>query len=459
MTDTRRPRPAAPRSARPAAAAALALAGLLATSACSGDSTARQAADPAVTAVPAALSPSASPGGSGSAYSNAVVSLTPAVTAKLDTAIQRVLSQNGVPGISVGIITPSGTYQKSFGVADRTTNAPMDPGMYSRIGSESKTYTATAVLRLVDQGKVKLDDPISTYVDGVPGGDGITVRQLGEMRSGLFPYSSDQDFANTLIGDPNHVFTPDQLLAYGYKHPAVFPPGTKYQYNNSNYILLGKLIEKVGGQSAGDVLKDQVFTPASLGKTSFATDSSLPDPHPHGYTNQTPTGSVEDATNWNPSWAWTAGAVVTTLADLESWAKTMATGAIISPATQAERMKLLPTPDPGVTYGFGVFNNSGWIGHNGSMPGYESVAVYMPDAQATMVLLLNTDVISQGEEPSTLFANEITKIISPNNVYALPAESTTASPSAPASGSPSAGASRSGASSVPASNNPSTVKT
>ncbi|RKT19563.1 D-alanyl-D-alanine carboxypeptidase [Streptomyces sp. 1114.5] len=466
MTHTRRPRPAAPRSARLAAGAALALTGLLAATACSGDSTTRQAADPAVTAEPAALSPSASPGTSGSASSNAVVPLTSAVTAKLDAAIQRVLSQNGVPGISVGIITPSGTYQKAFGVADKTTKAPMDVGMYTRIGSESKTFTATAVLRLVDQGKVGLDDPISKYVDGVPGGDGITVRELGEMRSGLFPYSSDPDFVSTLINDPNHVFTPDQLLAYGYKHPAVSPPGTEYQYNNSNYILLGKLIEKVGGQSAGDFLKAQVFTPASLGKTSFPTDSALPDPHPRGYTNQTPDGSVQDATNWNPSWAWTAGAVITTLADLESWAKTMATGAIISPATQAERMKLLPTPDPGVTYGFGVFNNAGWIGHNGSMPGYESVAVYMPEAQATMVLLLNTDVISQGQEPSTLFANEITKIISPNNVYALPAEtappSASGSPSAPASGSPSglpsATVSGSGTPSLPTGNSSSTVR-
>ncbi|MFD5465789.1 serine hydrolase domain-containing protein [Kitasatospora sp. NPDC127059] len=463
MTKIRRPRAAAPRSvgrgsvAR-ATAAALALTGLLAVSACSGDSkSGGQAAEPAVTAEPAALSPSAT--ASGSASSNAVVPLTPAVTARLDVAIQRVLKQNAVPGISVGILTPNGTYQKSFGVSDKTANTPMDAGLFTRIGSESKTYTATAVLRLVDQGKVGLDDPISKYVDGVPGGDGITVRQLGEMRSGLFPYSSDPDFVNTLINDPNHVFTPDQLLAYGYKHPAMFPPGTKFQYSNSNYILLGKLIEKVSGQSAGDFLQAQVFTPASLSKTSFPSDGTLPDPHAHGYTNQTPDGSIQDSTNWNPSWAWTAGAVITQLGDLESWAKTMATGAIISPASQTERLKTLPTGDPGVTYGFGLFDNGGWIGHNGSMPGFESVAVYMPDAQATLVLLLNTDVISQGQEPSTLFANEITKIISPNHVYALPAE--TASPSAPgpgpASGSASAATSGSGAPS-PTGSAPTTVR-
>ncbi|MER6304174.1 serine hydrolase domain-containing protein [Kitasatospora sp. NPDC001539] len=463
MTKTRRPRPAASPSAGRATAAALALTGLLATAACSGGSqSAQRAADPAVTAQPAALSPSASSGSpgtssSGSASSNAVVQLTPAVTAQLDDAIQRVMNQAGVPGISVGIITPSGTYQKSFGVSDKTARTPMDPGLFSRIGSETKTFTATAVLRLVDQGKVGLDDPISKYVDGVPGGDAITVRQLGEMRSGLFPYSSDPDFVNALINDPNRTFTPDQLLAYGYKHPAVFPPGTRYQYNNSNYILLGKLIEKVGGQSVGDFLKAQVFTPASLDKTSFPTDASLPDPHSHGYTNQTPDGSIQDATNWNPSWAWTAGAVITTLGDLESWAKTVATGAIVSPSAQAERLKMLPTGDAGVTYGFGLFNNGGWIGHNGSMPGYESVAVYLPQAQATMAMLLNTDVIAQGQEPSTLFANEITKIISPKNLYALPAETASPSPSGSSSGS-SGSASGSASPSQPTGSASSTVR-
>ncbi|MFD8703077.1 serine hydrolase domain-containing protein [Kitasatospora sp. NPDC059648] len=465
MTRTRRPRPAAPRTAG-RAAAALALTGLLAAAGCSGGGEpAQRGGGQAVTAEPAALSQSPGAGGSGSSSgsaSNAVVALTPAVTGQLDDAIQRVRKQAGVPGISVGIITPGGTYQKSFGVADKAAGTPMDPGMSSRIGSETKTFTATAVLRLVDQGKVGLDDPISRYVDGVPGGDGITVRQLGEMRSGLFPYTSDPGFVNTFVNDPNHVFTPDQLLAYGYKHPAVFPPGSRFQYSNSNYILLGKLIEKVSGQSAGDFLRAQVFSPASVGKTSFPGDAKLPDPHAHGYTNQTPDGSVQDATGWNPSWAWTAGAVISTLGDLESWARTVATGSVISPASQTERMKMLPTGDPNVSYGFGLFDNNGWIGHNGSMPGYESVAVYMPDARATLVMLLNTDVSSQGQEPSTLFAHEITKIISPKHVYALPAE--TASPSAPgpASGSPSGSPTRGGSSGSPTAlptNTASTVRT
>ncbi|MEU9079320.1 serine hydrolase domain-containing protein [Kitasatospora sp. NPDC048538] len=456
MTDTRRPRPAAPRTTGRVSAAALALTGLLAAAACSGGSTtARQSGEPAVTAEPVAVSPSAGTPGSqapsAAGSSGAVVPLTADVTKQLDAAITRVMSQAAVPGVSVGITTPTGTYVKSFGVADKVSETPMDPGLRMRIGSETKTFTATAVLRLVDQGKVRLDDPIAKYVDGVPGGDGITVRQLGEMRSGLFPYSSDPDFVNTLISDPNRVFTPDQLLAYGYKHPAVFPPGAQFQYNNSNYIILGKLLEKVGGQPAGPFIKDQAITPAGLGQTLFPVGAEFPDPHAHGYTDQTPDGSIQDATDWDPSWAWTAGAIISTLADLQSWAKTAATGTLLKPATQAERLKTLPTGDPGVGYGFGIFDNNGWIGHNGSLPGYESVAVYLPQAQSTLTILLNTDVLYQGSEPSSLFANEITKIISPRNPYSIPPA--TAAPSPPASGSGSGSGTPTGTGS------PSTVRT
>ncbi|MFJ2189771.1 serine hydrolase domain-containing protein [Kitasatospora sp. NPDC087861] len=461
MTKTRRPRPAAsrsaasrsaalPRSARRATAAALALTGLLAAAACSGDpQSSRQVGGPAVTAEPVAISPvapglgagsasasgahsgSASGAASGSASGSAgvVLPLTSDVTNRLDTAIKQVMSEASVPGVIVGLTTPDGSYQRAFGQADKVAGTPMSADMNMRIGSETKTFTATAVLRLVDQGKVGLDDPISKYVGGVPGGDGITVRQLGEMRSGLFPYSSDPDFLNALITDPNQVFTPDQLLAYGYKHPASFPPGSKFEYSNSNYILLGKLIEKVGGQPADQFLKQQVFTPATLTGTVFPVDATFPDPHARGYTDQTPTGATADATDWNPSWAWTAGAAISNLADLQRWAKSLATGTLLNPATQAERLKTLPTGESGVGYGFGLFDNNGWIGHNGSLPGYETVTVHLPQSQATLVVLLNTDVSYQGSEPSSLFAQAITQIVSPNNVYSIPPMAT-GSPSA-----------------------------
>ncbi|MFJ6777412.1 serine hydrolase domain-containing protein, partial [Kitasatospora sp. NPDC091257] len=358
MTDTRRPRPAVPRSvrvhrsSRPAvprsvrvASAALALSGLLAVSACSGSTEPARQAGPAVTAEPAALSPTATPTGSAT---GAVVPLTPDVTSRLDDAIKQVMSEVSIPGVIVGYTTPDGSYQRTFGVADKDSGTPMSPNLYMRIGSVSKTFTATGVLRLVDQGKVGLDDPISKYVPNVPGGDGITLRELGEMRSGLFNYTLDSDFQQAFFSDPNRPFTPDQLLAYAFKHPANFAPNARFEYSNTNLILLGLVVEKVGGQPLQDFLNQQVFTPAGLTRTSLPTDAAFPDPHAHGYTNQTASGAVEDATTWNPSWGWAAGAVISGLTDLQTWSKVLATGEpLLKPATQAERLKFVPVgPTP-----------------------------------------------------------------------------------------------------------------
>ncbi|MFJ8472442.1 serine hydrolase domain-containing protein [Kitasatospora sp. NPDC094011] len=453
MTKIRRPRPAAPRPAGRAAtgrrtagratAAALALTGLLTTAACSGSSSAPKADSPVITAEPAALSPSAGLGSPGSNSPSAasgsatgkVVPLTSDVTAKLDTAIQAVMSQASIPGVTVGYTTPDGSYQKSFGVADKSAGTPMSTDLYQRIGSVTKTFTATAVLELVDQGKVGLDDPVSKYVPNVPNGDSITIRQLGDMRSGLYNYSDDPDFQRIFFNDPDHVFTPDQLLSYSFKHPANFAPDSKFEYCNTNYVLLGLVVEKAGGQPLGDYLKAQVFTPAGLTKTVFPTDATFPDPHAHGYTDQDASGQLTDATTWNPSWGWAAGAAISNLADLTTWSKALATGnPLLKPATQAERLKGRSTGTPGVGYGFGIFNTHGWIGHNGSLPGYQTVVVYLPDAQASLVVQLNTDVQYQGSEPSTLVARAVTQIVSPNNVYTLPSAAT-ASPSGAASGS------------------------
>ncbi|MET8546601.1 serine hydrolase domain-containing protein [Kitasatospora sp. NPDC004799] len=439
MTDTRRPHPAVPRSVR-VASAALALTGLLAVPACSGGSAPARQAGPAVTAEPAALSPTATPTGTPTGSpSGSVVPLTPEVTGRLDGAIKQVMSEVSIPGVIVDYSTPDGSYQRAFGVADKATGTAMSPDLYMRIGSVTKTFTTTAVLRLVDQGKLRLDDPVSKYVPKVPGGDGITLRQLGEMRSGLYNYTLDPDFQQALFKDPNRPFTPEELLAYAFEHPANFAPDTEFEYSNTNLILLGLVVEKVGGLPLHDYLKQQVFAPAGLGRTSLPTDAAFPDPHAHGYTNQTLSGAVEDSTTWNPSWGWAAGAAISTRADLRTWSKTLATGEpLIKPATQAERLKTKAVgSSPDLGYGFGVFTTHGWIGHNGSLPGYESVVLYLPQAKASLAILLNTDILHDESEPSTFLARAITRIVSPNNVYTLPTPPGSGSPTASGSASPS----------------------
>ncbi|MFD4415904.1 MULTISPECIES: serine hydrolase domain-containing protein [unclassified Streptomyces] len=358
-----------------------------------------------------------------------VRALTPDVTRQLDVAVQQVMRQANVPGVTVGLWTPDkGNYVRSFGVADKSTGLRMSPDLYVRIGSETKTFTVTALLELVDEGKVGLDDPIGQYVSGVPNGDRITLRELAGMRSGLFNYSEDPEFFKALTSDPQRPFTPQQLLDYAFKHPVLFPPGKEFSYCNTNLILLGLVVEKAGGEPIQDFIKKNVLTPAGMRHTVFPTDAAFPTPHAQGYTDQTADGKVADTADWNPSWGWAAGAMISDLNDLRTWAPTVATGVLpdgttlISPATQKQRLTTAPTTIPGAGYGLGIFNVQGWIGHNGSLPGYESLTIYLPSAKATLVVLLNTDIDYKGAEPSTVFGETITKIVSPQHIFNLPAQ-------------------------------------
>ncbi|MGW1786362.1 serine hydrolase domain-containing protein [Streptomyces sp. NPDC002143] len=389
------------------------------------------AAGGAATALPssaagfAAVTEPPSPSSSG----DGVVELTPAVQQQVDDAVQRVMKQANVPGVSVGIWTPDkGRYLKSFGVADKSTGRAMNPDLFMRIGSETKTFTVTGLLQLVDEGKVGLDDTIDEYVDDVPNGDKITLRQLAGMRSGLFNYSADEDFFKALTSDPQRPFTPQQLLDYSFKHPVLFQPGAQFYYCNTNLILLGLVIEKMSGQQLHTYVQEHILDPVGLKDTVFPTGNEFPTPHSQGYTNQTATGKVEDSADWNPSWGWAAGAMISTLEDLRIWARTVATGVLpdgdrmISPAIQRQRLITPPTTIPGAGYGLGIFNVQGWIGHNGSLPGYESLTIYLPSARTTLVVVLNTDIDYKNEEPSTLFGDAITTIVSPDHIFNLPAE-------------------------------------
>lgn len=345
-----------------------------------------------------------------------------ALDPKLDAAIRRTLRQNDIPGAIVGFWEPGHCdYTRAFGIANLKTGAPMRTDLGMRIGSETKTFVATALLQLVDEHRVRLDDPISDYVSGVPDGDHITLRELAAMRSGLFPYTADPDFVTALEANPHRQWAPRELLAYGFRHPNLFPPGTQTQYSNTNYILLGLTIERVTHRPLGEVLQDCVIDPSHLHRTLFPKGAEFPNPHAHGYTNATPTGQVADSTDWNPSFAWAAGAMISDLQDLHQWARDVATGTLLSPATQAQRTDFIPTPLPGLAYGLGLFDMNGWIGHDGSIPGYQSLTIYLPQQHATLVVLVNTDISHAGVAPTTSLGKAITSIVSPGHIYAIPA--------------------------------------
>ena len=165
--------------------------------------------------------------------------LDPVITRSLDAAIDDALRIGEIPGAIIGVWSPEGDYVHAAGVADRCSGAAMHADFYSRIGSETKTFTVTAVLQLVDQGRIGLDDPIGDYLTGVPGGDVITVRQLAGMQSGLANYTETDAFAKAISDDPRRHHAPQDLLGWAFAEPAAFPPGQRYQYSKHQYHPAG----------------------------------------------------------------------------------------------------------------------------------------------------------------------------------------------------------------------------
>lgn len=344
--------------------------------------------------------------------------------AALTKSISRALARAKAPGAIVGVWQPGQrAYVRTFGVRNTQTRRPMRRDLYMRIGSETKTFTVTALLQLVDQGKVRLDDPIAKYVPGVTQGDQITLRQLAEMRSGLVNYTLVPAFDTALVADPHRSWMPQQLLDLAIHEPLQFQPGQGFSYSNTNTVLLGLVVEQVSGQPIGEYIRRHITAPLGMTHTSFPLTPALPSPHADGYADDTPDGSVANATNWNPTWTWAAGQMVSTLRDLRIWAPRLATGrGLLSRALQRERAASVAGPGDPITYGLGLFNVHGWIGHNGSLPGYQTLALYRPQTRTTIVALINTDIeLAAGVAPSTVVGEAITRVISPKNIYTLPA--------------------------------------
>jgi len=334
--------------------------------------------------------------------------------ARIDAAINQAMTDLSIPGAIVGIWGPDGEYVRTFGVADKATKAPMQLDDYIRIGSITKTFTTGALLQLVDQGKVALDDPISKYIPGVPSGDKITLRRLAQMSSGLLTYDDSDAFVDAYLADPNRSYTPQEMLDFAKASPVKFPAGTQYDYSNTNTTLLGLVVEKVSGQKLPDFIKEHILVPLKMNHTSFPTTAAFPSPHPQGYTKIA--GAERVATDWNPSWGWGAGNMVSNLDDMRTWAEELGTGTLLRPATQRERIdsNVPMSEDNSAFYGLGVYNDGGWIGHTGILFGYETLVVHLPESQTSLVFFVNTN---SPTNVGVALATAITKVISPNHIF------------------------------------------
>jgi D-alanyl-D-alanine carboxypeptidase len=295
----------------------------------------------------------------------------------LQQALDRLTTQDGAPGAEA-VVTDHGrvTVTRS-GVGDVSTGKPFPRDAVFRAGSVTKTFVATVVLQLVAEGKVKLDEPIEHYLPGVVTGNGndgtkITVRQLLRHTSGIHDYTED-----LLTGDVEALrhrgAEPAELVAMALKHPPLFAPGSSWSYSNTDYIIAGMIVEKVTGNSVATEITRRITRPLGLCDTSLPGrgDERLPDPHAIGY--QALDGGLTDFTDFDPSIAGAAGALVTTGRDLDAFFTALLGGRLL-PAAQLAEMKTTVPGDVG-GYGLGLIrltmpDGKTYWGHDGGIFGF-----------------------------------------------------------------------------------------
>ncbi|MFZ2960286.1 MAG: serine hydrolase domain-containing protein [Candidatus Ozemobacteraceae bacterium] len=310
------------------------------------------------------------------------------------TALSRIIDDNlllaSAPGSIVGIWQRG--YEPLFltnGKADIVSGRKPSAKDHFRMASNTKMFTATAILMLADEKKLSLDDKVAKYLPDIPYANEITIRQLANHTTGLFNYTESKAFGEVVVADPQKKWTPGELVDFAKNEPLAFTPGTKYSYSNTGYIILGMLVEKVSGIKWENFIAQRILAPLDLKDTYCPEDSKISGEYIKGYQPSSGTASAVEVFI-DPSLAWAAGSIITTLSDMKTWLDAVRNGTLLSPAMQAERKNWVQMSDPGNYYGFGLMNiNDKFLGHTGGTPGYNSFAFTSFDSTKTIIVLVN----------------------------------------------------------------------
>lgn len=371
-------------------------------------------------------------GGGGNGMADLYPNLKPVDAGAMQKALSARAAEVLAQGAVVIVRTPKGNFTSSYGVTTYKGATPTSPELHMRIGSLTKTFTGTVILQQVQEKLLKLSDPVSMYVSGVPKGEQITIEQMLAMRSGLFNYSTTVEFNQALDDAPQRVWTQDELLAMAFKHPQSFDPGTAYEYSNTNTVLLGLIAQKVEhGKPLAAIMQDRLFTPLKLADTVFPdiTVNTLAEPFAHGYQYGTNVQTLKplpadmqaaarngtlapnDQTFDNPSWGWAAGAGISTANDLVTWVQALVAGTLLNPELQAARLASVQSVNPAVPgspgYGWGIAKFGPLYGHTGELPGYNTFMGYDPINKVTVVVWANLDPTVDGKAAANQIAMDL----------------------------------------------------
>ena len=309
-----------------------------------------------------------------------------------------------------------GQYLTAQGKANLDTGRQRGPGQPFRIASITKTFTATAVLQLVDEGKLKPSDKLSRWYPNFPNAEKITVDDLLRMRSGI-PDFTDEEFMKDWYAHPQADNTAQDSIERSAKKVDQFKaPGQETVYTNANYVLLQEIVRKVWGETLGDRIEEGTLQPLGMDASFYATEDRLPGTL-RGYSWDPKKKQFQDKTVLNPAVPGGAGAMVSTLADLRPYAKALCQGDLLEPRTQKARLRsdAIEGDPPFVRYGQGLVFLGDWCGHNGTIFGFSSEMFYLPQEEAVILVDVNRLDLDDQSKSTEIFLG-VSKILFPEHV-------------------------------------------
>lgn len=345
--------------------------------------------------------------------------------------------QQGLPGITMFIQTPDGIWSGASGVADIPNNIAMQVCNLQKAGSTTKTFTATLILKLYEQGELDLDDPISMYlsdniVNKVANAETATIRQLLNHTSGITDYLGQLSYqVFDYYDNPTKVWTAMEELEYIFDESADFTAGTKVEYSNSNYLLLGMIAEAISGLSGEQLYNNMIYSPLNLFNTYLYQNGNQPQGLVRGYFDEFGDGSFIDITSLRRFSNSMVGGVSTTVEDLNTFLRAaMTTDVLFTQETINEMLTISSVPfsnDDDFTFGdenkVNGVNGIGlcWFqldtdygiayGHNGGFNGRRARMWYFPDSQSSIVFMYNGSGESIKQVGRELFRNEMIELL------------------------------------------------
>jgi CubicO group peptidase (beta-lactamase class C family) len=344
-------------------------------------------------------------------------SVQSAIVAAVEKDRKRYGGRTPIPATLIGVWDSKGdSFIRAFGYADIEKNVPLTPADHFRIGSNTKTFVISVLLQLVGEKKLSLGDPLSRFSLGVtiPNAKGVTVRELCDMRSGLFEAYDTPEFARLNMKVPEN-FEPRTLVAWAMKQKPYFAPEKSYRYTNTNYLLLGMIIEEITKDSVGNQIRKRLLEPFGLTQTSYPQTEAMPSPWVHGY-GLDKQGNWEDVSNTVPvSFIGSAGAMISDMNDIRRWIELYATGKTIGSGTYQDLISCIPFLG-NASFGLGIACSVGWYGYTGGLPGYNTADYYSPETGTTIVAWINYQAKEPVEGVATVMVRDIARILTPDHV-------------------------------------------